>query len=143
MTPPPHLAALLLLPALALGGCRHASKDSTTGLKGDQKAVAQTVEDLQAAGSKRDAAKICADLLAPQLVTRIRQASNGTCDAVLKDALADADAFELQVKRVTVDGTNAQAVVESQSGDKKRTDTLELQKVGDSWRIATLGGTAQ
>jgi hypothetical protein len=143
MTPAPRLAALLVLPALALGGCGQSAKDSAKKFDGDQKAVAQAVEDLQSAGTKHDAKKICNDLLAPALVTRIKQASNGTCDAVLKDALSDADAFELQVQKVTVNGDTATAVVESQSGNKKRSDTLELQKVGNSWRIATLGGAAQ
>jgi hypothetical protein len=31
------------------------------------------------------------------------------------------------------------AVVESQAGSNKRTDTLELQRVGRAWKIASLG----
>jgi hypothetical protein len=143
MAPAPRLAACALAAALALSACGQTGKDSTTSFKGDQKAVAQVVEDLQDAGSKHDAKKICTQLLAPALVTRIQQASSGKCQDVLKDALGDADAFELQVKKVSITGDKADAVVESSSGDKKRTDTLQLQKVGRAWRIATLGGAAQ
>jgi hypothetical protein len=140
MDAPARSAALLVASALALGACGQASKDSAKDFKGDQKAVAQAVEDLQSAGAKHDGAKICNDLLAPALVTRIKQASSKQCDAVVKDALGDADAFELQVQKVTITGTTAKAVVQSQaSGAKDRLDTLDLQKVGRSWRIASLG----
>src|SRR5436309_441161 len=118
MAPAPRLAALALLPALALGACGQTAKDSAGDFKGDQKAVAQVVEDLQDAGRKGDAGKICTDLLTPALVTRIQQASSGKCDSVLKDALSDADAFELQVQKVTITGDRADAVVQSQAGDK-------------------------
>jgi len=139
MAPAPRLAALALVAAAGLSACGQTAKDSAGKFKGEQKAVAQVVEDLQDAGSKHDAKKICSDLLAPALVTRIQQASSGKCDSVLRDALGDADAFELQVQKVTINGTTADATVQSQSGDKKRTDTLQLQKVGGGWKIATLG----
>ncbi len=143
MAPAPRLAACALVAALGLSACGSTGKDSATSFKGDQKAVAQVVEDLQDAGSKHDAKKICSQLLAPALVTRIQQASSGKCQDVLKDALGDADAFELQVKKVSINGATANAVVESQSGKKKRTDTLQLQKIGKAWKIATLGGAGQ
>jgi hypothetical protein len=139
MAAPPRLALLLAASTLALGACGQTSKNSATGFSGDQKPVAQAVESLQSAGSKRDAAKICNDLLAPALVAKIKAASSRPCDSVLKDALSDADAFELQVKKVTLAGDTATAVVESSSGNKKRTDTLQLQKVGAAWKIASLG----
>jgi hypothetical protein len=142
MAPTTRLAALLLTLPLALGACGQSTKDSAGDFKGDQKAVAQAVEDLQSAGRKSQASKICSDLLAPALVAKIKSASNGPCDKVLKDALSDADSFELQVKKVTVNGTTATAVVESDGGDQKRTDTLELTKVGNAWKIATLGAAS-
>jgi Putative lumazine-binding len=144
MAAPSRLAALLVASALALGACGQSSKDSAKDFQGDQKAVAQAVEDLQHAGSKRDAGKICSDLLAPALVTQIRRASSQTCDDALKDTLADADAFELQVQKVTITGDRAVAVVKSEAPDSSRVDRLELVKVGDRWKLATLGAnTAQ
>jgi Putative lumazine-binding len=141
MAAPHRYAALLLTLPLALGACGQSTKDSAGDFKGDQKAVAQTVEDLQTAGRKSETSKICDDLLAPALVAKIKTASNGACPDVLKDALSDADSFELQVKKVTVNGNTATAVVESDGGDKKRTDTLQLTKVGNAWKIATLGAS--
>jgi hypothetical protein len=139
MDAPPCLAALLLLPALALGACGQTTKTSSGRFQGEQKAVAQTLDDLSAAGRKGDAKKICDQLLAPSLVAQITKTSHKPCDVALKDALSDADAFDLQVKKVTVQGERAVAVVESQAGSKKRTDTLVLQRVGRSWKIASLG----
>ena len=145
MAAPARPLALLVASALALGACGQSTKDSAKDFTGDQKAVAQTVEALQKQGSKRTSAgakKICDDLLAPDLVARIKQASSKACDVVLKDALGDADAFELQVKKVTINGDQATAVVVSQaSGNKDRTDTLTLKKVGGAWKIAALGGS--
>jgi Putative lumazine-binding len=142
MAAPTRLAALLLTLPLALGACGQSTKDSAGDFKGDQKAVAQTVEDLQSAGRKREASKICDDLLAPALVAQIKKASSTSCKDVLDDALSDADSFELQVKKVTVNGATATAVVESEGGDQDRTDSLELTKVGNAWKIATLGAAA-
>jgi predicted lipid-binding transport protein (Tim44 family) len=138
MAPAARLAALVLLPALALGACGQTSKDSAGNFQGEQKAVATAIEDLQNAGRKGDAVKICSQLLAPALVDQINRASKRPCDKVLKDDLADVDAYELQVQKVTVTGDRADAVVESQAGSKKRTDTLQLQKVGGAWKIAKL-----
>jgi hypothetical protein len=137
-----RLAALLLALPLALGACGQTSKDSAKDFQGDQKAVAQTVEALQKASSKRDEAKICKDLLAPALVTKIKTASAGTCEKVLGDALRDVDSFELQVKKVTVNGDKATATVTSDTGKQQRTDTLALVKDRGGWKIATLGPAA-
>jgi hypothetical protein len=139
MAAPTRLLALLAALPLVLSACGQTSKDSAKDFKGDQQAVAQTVEDLQSASKKHDGKKICATLLAPALVTKIKTASSGTCDKVVKDALDDADSYELQVQKVTINGTTASAVVKSEAGDKSRTDTLQLVKTGAAWKIATLG----
>jgi PBP1b-binding outer membrane lipoprotein LpoB len=137
-----RLLAAAAVAALLLAGCGQAQKSSTDKFQGEQKAVAQTIEDLQKAGKDRDANKICEQLLAPSLVSKIEQAGNGDCSKVLDDALADADTFELTVEKVTINGTRATAVVKSEAGDKDRTDSLVLEKAGSSWKIASLGDTA-
>src|SRR5690349_19119824 len=139
MAAPTRLVAVLVALPLVLGACGQTEKDSAGDFKGDQKAVAQAVEDLQTASRKRDEGKICSQLLAPALVDKIKTASNTTCEKVLGDALRDVDSFELQVKKVAVNGTTATATVTSDTGKKNRTDTLQLQKVGNAWKIATLG----
>ena len=142
MSAPARLVALLVALPLALGACGQTQKDSAGDFRGDQKAVAQTVEDLQDASRERDEGKICSQLLAPALVDKIKAASNSTCEKVLKDSLRDVDSFELQVKKVAIDGTTATATVTSDTGKKDRTDTLKLQKVGNAWKIATLGASS-
>ena len=132
------LALLVALP-LVLSACGQAAKDSAEDFQGDQKAVAQTVEDLQSASRKNDSTKICAALLAPTLVAQVKKASGGDCEQGIKDALRDADSFELQVQKVTISGDKASAVVKSEGGDKDRVDTLELVKDRGAWKIATLG----
>jgi hypothetical protein len=140
MAAPTRLLALLVALPFALGACGQSAKDSATDFKGDQKDVAQTVEDLQSFARKGDADKICTELLAKPLVAKIKQSSGGTCDKVLKDAINDADAFELQVKKVTVNGDKASAVVVSEGNDAAdRTDTLELVRDRSAWKISTLG----
>jgi putative lumazine-binding protein len=132
------LALLVALP-LVLGACGQAAKDSASDFKGDQKVVAQTVEDLQSAGRKNDGAKICSTLLASVLVTQIEKASGEDCEKGVKDAISDADSFELQVQKVTISQDVAIVVVKSEGGDKDRVDTWELLKEGGEWKVATLG----
>jgi hypothetical protein len=139
MAAPTRLTALLLALPLALGACGQTDKDSSGDFKGDQKAVAQAVEDLQDASRKGDEGKICKDLLAPALVTKIKAASKGTCEDALADALRDADSFELEVEKVAITGTAATATVTSDTGPKDRTDTLKLVKDRGDWKIAELG----
>ena len=139
MAAPTRLVALLAALPLILGACGQAAKDSAGDFRGDQRDVAQTVEDLQSFARKGDAGKICTELLAPNLVARITSSSKKPCDTALKDTIADADAFELQVKKVTVSGDKASAVVVSQGGKKDRTDTLQLVRNRSAWKITTLG----
>jgi len=134
-----RLAALLAGAALTLSACGQTQKDSAKDFQGDQKAVAQTIEDLQSASRKNNEGKICTDLLAPTLVAKIKTASKGTCEKVLKTALTDVDSYELQVKKVAVDGNTATATITSDTGKGERTDTLTLVKDGGAWKIATLG----
>ncbi len=139
MAPSFRVLALLVALPLVLGACGQAAKDSASDFQGDQKAVAQTVEDLQSASRKHDSSRICTTLLAPALVDKIKKASDGDCDQGVKDALSDADSFELQVQKVTINGATASAVVKSEGGDKDRVDTLEFVKDRGVWKVATLG----
>src|SRR5262245_23030050 len=139
MAPAPfRVLPVLVAAALTLSACGQTSKDSTSDFKGQEKAVAQTVEDLQSAASKNDPDKICDEILAADLAKTIKARATGdqkTCGDVLKDSLRDADSSELQVKKVAIDGTTATATVESdKSGDEKQTTELTLTKAGDGWR---------
>ncbi len=134
------LIALLFGAALAAGGCTGAADDSSEDFKGDQQAVAKTIEDLQEAGSKTDGNKICEQFLTRELVARIRRAGAASCSEAVEDAVSDADAFEITVEKVAIQGNRATATVKSEAGDDERMDTLTLEKVGRDWRVSSLGG---
>jgi hypothetical protein len=138
MVPPTRLLPLAVAAAIFAAGCGQGSSNSATDFQGEQRAVAQTIEDLQSAGKKGDATKICDELLAPTLVDRIKR-SGGDCAKVVDSALSDADSFELKVEKVTVNGNRATAVVKSETGKKDRTDTIELVREGRNWKVASLG----
>src|ERR1700742_484735 len=131
-----RIATLLCLSALTLSACGQTDKDSASDFKGDQKAVAQTVEDLQTASRKSDETKLCDDVLAPALVTKIKTASKGTCESAIKDALRDVDSWERTVKKVAIDGTTATATVQSDTGKDNRLDTLTRVRVSNTWKIS-------
>jgi hypothetical protein len=143
----PIAAGILAALVLAVAGCGAAANDSTKDFKGESRDVAQTVEDFQDAAQSSDEEKICNDLLAGALVRTIegaregRAAEKGSCPDRLKDSLRDADTFEIDVKKVTVSGTTATAVVRSKGGEEDRDDTLKLVKEGtpSEWRISALG----
>jgi outer membrane PBP1 activator LpoA protein len=146
MAPAPfRVLPVLVVAALTLSACGQTSKDSTGDFKGQEKAVAQTVEDLQSASSKNDENKICDEILAADLAAKIKARDTSkppSCANELKRALKDADSFELQVKKVAIDGTTATATVESDTGggdDDKTTTELTLTKARDGWRISSLG----
>jgi hypothetical protein len=144
---PFRVLPVLVAAALTLSACGQTSKDSAGDFQGEDKAVAQTVEDLQSAASKKNGQdEICDEILATDLANKIKARASKdqkTCADVLKDSLRDADSFELQVKKVAVNGTTATATVESDAaGDDKTTTTLTLTKAGDGWRISSLGEVA-
>ena len=139
MAAPLRLLALLAVPAVLAAGCGQTTKKSAVNFQGDQKAVAQAIDDLQSAGNKRDGNKICGQLLAPALVQRIQQVSKATCASALDDRLRDVDTFEMTVQKVTVNGGNATAVVKSKAGKHDRTDTFAFVRQGANWKISSLG----
>lgn len=126
-------------PALVAGGCGTNEPDSSSKFRGEEKLVANAIEDLQSAGSKRDGDRICRELLAKPVVAAIRQAGSKSCAARIEKSLDDADTFELTVRSVKVEGGTARAVVASDAGDEKdRVDTIRLVKEGRRWKIASL-----
>jgi hypothetical protein len=130
-------AVLLCVLSLGLAACGAAPRDSAKDFKGAERSVAATVEDLESAARKNDSAKVCTKLLATSLLTSLK-ARGTNCSAELKDAFKDADSLDLTVDDVTIRGTTASAKVTSGTGSKKKTETLELEKVGAGWRISSL-----
>jgi hypothetical protein len=130
-------AAILLAVAATATGCG-ASKSTAGNFKGEAGLAAKAVEDIQAAASKRDAAKICRDLISKSL--RAEVAAGGTsCDSEVKKAIDDADAFELEVEKVTVTGNQAVASVRNKVKDGGAVRDLAMVKEDGAWRAASFG----
>lgn len=136
------ISALAAVVVLVLGACGRGEPDSSSKFKGEEKLIANAIEDFQSAGSKRDGDRICRDLLAVEVVRAIEQASGKRkCAARIEDSLDDADTFEITVRSVSVKGNTATAVVASDAGNEKdRVDTMTLAKEDRRWKIASLAG---
>jgi hypothetical protein len=131
------LAVPLLLAALA-SGCTGGSS-SAGGFEGEEKQVAEVVEELQSAGEAGDAGAICEDVLARQLREQIQEAG-ASCEQEIEQALKDADDFDLEVEDVTIQGNSATAKVRGQDQGEERVRDFEFVREGSGWRASSLGG---
>ena len=130
---------VVLLGVLALAGCgAEPDPSSAEKFKGEQRAVAQKVEDLQDAGRGGKAEDICSDILASSLVQEIEQAG-GDCADEMKKAIEDAQDYKLDVRKVTIAGSDA--TVEVRRGDDGPTGTMEFTKENGQWRATSLSGS--
>ena len=131
---------LPLVVAAALAGCGQ-EQSSTADFEGTEKAVAQVVEDLQAAAQERKPAEICNDLITKQLADSLKAGSADCVDEMEKVA-GDADDFQLEVTDVTVTGTTATAQVKARKGgDEDATTTFRLTREDGDWRLSDLGAS--
>jgi hypothetical protein len=133
--------AFFAVPAIALllSGCGAAQESSETDFpEGDQAQVAKVVDDLASYGSRGDAENICKNILAQPLLTEIKNAG-GKCVDEIERAIKDASDYDLEVTKVTVNGTNATATVQ-QGEDTKNTATFSFVKEKGGWRASALGG---
>ena len=131
--------ALVTVPllALALAGCAPTQQSSSSkDFKGEAQNVADVVGDLQSAGQRKDAAKICSDVLSAKLVDSLRSGGS-TCVDEMDKAITDADDYKLTVEDVTVNGDTATAKVKN--GKDGPTSTLEFAKESGGWRATSLG----
>jgi hypothetical protein len=130
------VASTLALALLAAGCTSGAS--SANEFEGEQKAVADVVEDLQSAGETGDAGKICTDIISSSLADQIK-AAGASCEQELDKAIGDADDFDLEVESVEVSGDTATAEVKGREGDRDQVRTFEFERDGDSWRATSFG----
>jgi len=128
--------ALFLL-ALAVSGCGATAQDSAKEFKGEEKQVAATVERLETDARADKAGSVCTVLLSDALLATLKKQGT-TCTTAVKDAIDDADSFDLTVDDVTIAGDKATVKVISGKGSEKKADTLELARDGSDWKIAAL-----
>jgi ABC-type oligopeptide transport system substrate-binding subunit len=136
----PFLLVLLALAVALLAGCTQSSssKDSSGKFRGQQRLVANAIEDFQSAASNGDQGKVCNDLLSRSLRARLSRGAGG-CLATVDAALKDTDTFDLTVQAVRITGGKATARVQEDTGKGTRTVTLGLVKEGPGWKLAQLG----
>jgi hypothetical protein len=131
------LLPLGAIAAVAVAGCstQSTSDDSSGNFRGDQRLVANTIEDFQSAASKGDQDQICRELLAKPLIATYAE-RGGTCEHAVDGALKDTDSFGLTVESVQITGTQATARVKADRGKKDVLRTINLVKEGPGWRIS-------
>jgi hypothetical protein len=131
-------AILAVLAVVVLAGCSGQTKNkSSDDFAGDQKAVAQVVDDLGNAGSDKDAKEICTSIFAPEVAAKLKQ-GNRDCQDVVDDQISDANVFDLTVKSVKVTGNTATARVESTFDGDDTLRTLSFRKDGQAWRLVSI-----
>ena len=131
------LLPLGAIAAVALAGCttQTTSDDSSGKFRGEERLVANTIEDFESAASKGDQDQICRELLAKPLVA-VYAKRGGTCEHAVDGALKDTDSFGLTVESVSIDGTDATARVKADRGKNDVIRTINLVKEGPGWRIS-------
>ena len=128
---------LAFLLAVAVAGCGGQAQTSSADnfSDPDQKAVAEKIEDLEAAGRRGQADDICTDILAKTLVSQL-DAAGTDCATEMQKAIDDANDFDLEVTKVTIDGNEATAEV--RQGDDGPTETMTFTKENNDWRATAL-----
>ena len=120
----------LLLVTAGCGGTASSAGD----FEGAEGEVASIIEDLQEAATEGEERRICRQLLSAELAR-----SAGDCNAVVQQALDEADTNELTVQDIRVIGTTATDRVETGTREQQ-TETFQLVREGDGWRISSFGG---
>jgi hypothetical protein len=134
------LLPLGAIAAVALAGCttQSTSDDSSGKFRGDERLVANTIEDFESAASKGDQDQICRELLAKPLIATFAK-RGGTCEEAVDGALKDTDSFGLTVESVRIVDQQATARVKADRGKNDVFRTITLVKEGAGWRISEFG----
>ena len=123
--------------AVAVTGCTttSTSNDSSGKFSGEQRLVANTVEDFESAASKGDQDRICRELLAKPLIATYAK-RGGTCEKAVDGALKDTDSYGLTVESVRITAAQANVRVKADRGKHDVIRTINLLKEGTGWRIS-------
>jgi hypothetical protein len=122
---------LLVLAACALAGCGDSGPS-------DEQQIRATLAEFGRATAARDYQALCDRVFAPQLIETVKQIGL-PCEVALKKGFEDVRDPRLSVGAVTVEDDRATAEVRSSAaGEAPSQDTVELVRVGDRWRIASL-----
>jgi hypothetical protein len=124
---------LLLLALCVLAACGDSGPS-------DEEEIRSALAEFGRATGERDYGALCERILAPRLVETVEQIGL-PCEQALAKGFEDVREPQLSVGEVTVsDGTATARVRSSAAGQEPSEDTVDLIKVGNAWRIASLGG---
>jgi hypothetical protein len=125
---------LLVLAACALAGCGD-------GGPSDEEQIRATLAQFQRATESGDYRALCDRILAPKLVDTVEQIGL-SCEAALEKGFEDVREPRLSVGTIAVNDDTATAQVRSSAaGQAPSEDAVDLVRVGDAWRIASLGSS--
>ena len=134
------MRALPIILVLALTGCAQ-QETSANDFKGEQKAVAEAIEDLQTNAQNRKPGEICSNNLSKGLAEKLKSEGND-CTSEMEKITRDADDFQLDVSKVSISGNTATAQVTTRRGDDKDASvTFSLVKEGGDWRLSDFGSS--
>lgn len=123
---------ILALACVPLAGCGDSEPS-------DEEQVRQTVTTFARSVEAKDYKTLCDRVLAPKLIEEVEQIGL-PCEVALERGLGEVEEPRLTVGTIEVDGEGATAEVRSSAaGQPPSRDTLKLERVGDSWRISSLG----
>ncbi|HWT24070.1 MAG TPA: hypothetical protein VN213_11240 [Solirubrobacteraceae bacterium] len=109
----------------------------------DEDRVRETLAAFGRATARQDYGMLCRRILAPRLVRSVRQAGI-PCERALRAGFAGVRDPRISVGAVRVDGDRATAEVRtSAAGQEPSRDTVALEKLDGTWRIASLDASAQ
>lgn len=134
-----RLPLLVVSATLAFAGCGGGDdadpKNNAGRFEGDERQVAEVVDQLGAAARDGDTTTICEDLVTVELQTSVREASGTSCAQEFEENIVSPEtAFE--VESIEVKSDEATAVVVDQEDRKSR---LFMQRVQGDWRITRIG----
>ena len=123
---------LLVLATCALAGCGESGPS-------DEQQIRSALAEFERATAAHDYGALCDRVLAPELVETVSQVGL-TCELALQKGFEDVEDPHLTVGAVTVRDNSATAEVRSSAaGQAPSEDTVTLVRLGDGWRIASLG----
>jgi hypothetical protein len=112
------------------------------GAQSGSEQVRGALQRFAVAVAGRDYREVCGQLLAANLTERLAQIGL-PCEQAMATGFGRARYPRLVVRSVQVRGTTAAAVVYTTASNQPPSqDTLQLVKVGGSWRISALGSTS-
>jgi hypothetical protein len=126
-----RIALAVPVAVLALAGCG-------SGGPTDEQLVARAVTAFGRATAAKDYRTLCDRILAPSLIDEVTSIGL-PCEKALERGLGGVRSPRLTLGAVTIDGDTATAEVRTAAANQAPSrDTLRLERVRGSWRIASL-----